>query len=114
MSIYSDLKISSGDDLAVDEAGQAQIVTDRDCIIQDLIHAIRESGYLVAMVAERNPDKRKLLLQEIVLLVEDDERIVPGSVNVTENAPAAPGSAWSWDLTADTYEFGNVGLVLQV
>ncbi|MEI8244355.1 MAG: DUF2590 family protein [Lentisphaerota bacterium] len=110
--IYSDLKISSGDDLAVDEAGQAQIVTDRDCIIQDLIHAIRESGYLVEMVAELNPDKRKLLLQEIALLVEDDERIVPGTVTITENAPAVFGAPWSWDLIADTYDFKDITLKL--
>lgn len=113
MTIYSDLLIDD-DDLAVDGAGQAEIVTDRDCIIQDLIHAIRETGYLVTMVAERNPDKRKLLLQEIVLLVEDDERIVPGSVTITENTPSGFGKSWSWDLMADTYEFNNIQLNLGV
>ena len=113
MTIYSDLRIKD-DDLAVDDADQAEIITDRDCIIQDLINAIRETGYLVTMVAERNPDKRKLLLQAIVLLVEADERIVPGSVTITENAPAGFGKPWSWDLIAETYEFNSIKLNLGV
>jgi len=110
--IYTDLKIKD-DDIALDSDGRVEYVHDRDCIIQDLIHAIRESGYLVAMVAERSPEKRKLLLQKITLLVEDDERIVPGTVTITDNAPSPGMNDWSWDLLAETYEFGNVELKIE-
>lgn len=114
MTIYSDIKIPTTDDLALDEHGQAAMVTDRDVIAQDLIHAIRESGYLTEMVAERNPERRRLLLQNIILLAEDDERIVPGTVTLTENPPAAGSSEWSWDMLADTYEFNAIKLNLGV
>ena len=114
MAIYSDIKVPAADDLALDENGQAVIITDRDVIAQDLIHAIRESGYVVELIAERNPERRQLLLQNIILLVEDDERIVPGSATLTQNAPAAGSNEWSWDLQADTYEFGQIKLSMGV
>ena len=51
--IYSDIEIA-GDDLALNGV-QARILTNRDVIVQDLIHAIRESGHLVRLLAERTP-----------------------------------------------------------
>jgi len=109
MTVYSDISVPSSDDLALDANGQAVIITDRDVIAQDLIHAIRESGYLPQLVAERNAERRQLLIQKIILLVEDDARIIPGTVTMTGNAPTETGE-WTWDLLADTYDFGNLKL----
>ncbi len=102
--IYSDIYMVS-DDLAIDEYQQAVIIEDRDVIIQDLIHAIRESGFLVDMIAERNADKRRLLMNKIILLAEDDERIIPGTVELS-------GDPGSMTLTGDTYDFGTVKMIL--
>lgn len=98
--IYSDI-LMENDDLSVDRDNQALIIEDRDVITQDLIHAIRESGYLVEMIAERDPERRRLLKNKIILLAEEDTRIIPGTVEF-----ATEGGKWT--LAAETYEFGKV------
>lgn len=97
--IYSDIEIA-GDDLALNGV-QARTLTNRDVIVQDLIHAIRESGHLVRMLAERTPAIRQLLRNKIILLAEDDVRIVPGTVRLT-------GPADRMRLTARTTDFGVI------
>ncbi len=109
MAKYVDLKISKYDDLATDDARAAELVLDVDVIAQDVKHMIRESGYLVAMIGERNPDRRRLLLQQISMLVEEDTRIVPGTVEITDD-----GSLKRWTLSAETYEFGRFTHALEV
>lgn len=108
---YIDLLISD-DDLALDPAGVPELVWDRDSIAQDIKHAIRESGYLVEMVAERSRDRRRLLMQKIRLLVEDDLRIVPGTVEIEPLWFGFPGNEGRWGLVAQTREFGAVDLDL--
>ncbi len=100
MATYSDILIES-DDLSVDENCQTKIIEDRSVILQDLIHAIRESGYLVEMIAERDDERQRLLQNKIIELAEDDPRIIPGTV-------VFEGSGKLWILTAETYEFGKL------
>ena len=107
MAIYSDLLITH-DDLTLDADGLPQLVTDRDCIAQDIRHAIRESGYLPPLVAERSRERRQLWIQKIILLVEDDRRIRPGTVEMEY------GGAGIWNLLAETYEFGTLSLTATV
>lgn len=104
---YFDLKIDD-DDLLTDDNNQAVLVFDRDSIAQDIVHMIRESGYLVAMVGQRDADQRRLLLQQIMILVEEDKRIVPGTVAISSD-----GTLQRWTLRADTYEFGPLSQVLE-
>lgn len=106
---YYDLKISLADDLATDGSKRAELVWDLDSIAQDVKHMIRESGYLVDMVGERNPERRRLLLQQIAILVEGDSRIVPGTVAISTD-----GSLKRWTLRAETYEFGSLSQTLEV
>lgn len=98
MAKYTDI-LMENDDIAIDRDNQAAMIEDRAVILQDLIHAIRESGYLVEMIAERGAERRGLLRNRIIDLVEEDTRIVPGSVQFS-------GSGGQWTLFADTYEFG--------
>ena len=98
--VYSDILIES-DDLVVDGNSQVEIIEDRMVILQDLIHAIRESGYLVEMIAERDAERRRLLQNKIIELAEDDSRIIPGTVEFE-------GSGELWTLIAETYEFGKL------
>lgn len=111
MTVYKDVKIVD-DDLDLDGDDQATIIYDQDVIIQDLIHAIRESGFLLEMIAERSDERRQLLQQKIILLAEDDERIIPGSVKITADPNNFKLSEGKWTLKANTYEFGilNLGL----
>ncbi len=111
MSTYSDIQIKD-DDVNIDDNTQATIIYDLDVIAQDLIHAIRESGYLVECVAERSQERRQLLLQKIILLVEDDERIIPGTVTITASEDNFTDNKGVWNLTATTYEFGTTSLEL--
>lgn len=104
MKKYFDLKIVD-DALAVDLDGLPQQVWDLDSITQDLKHAIRESGLLVKLIGDRSSELRQLALQDIVLLVEDDTRIIPGTCEIEETSTVG-----TYNLTAQTYEFGSVNL----
>lgn len=99
--IYSDIKIEN-DDMALDDVN-AVIIEDRDVILQDLQHALRESGLLLLLIAERSPVQRRLLIQKVIALAEEDTRIVPGTVSMT---PETDG----WMLQGKTYEFGEVAV----
>jgi len=98
MSRYSDIQILD-DDLALDGV-QAKIIYDRDVILQDLRHALRESGLLIRLIGERLRGRRRLIEQEIIELVEDDSRIVPGSVTLSEETNG-------YLLAGRTYEFSD-------
>ena len=100
MSTYIDLKIID-DDLELDTSGNPVFVFDRDVIAQDVRHAIRESGLLFELIGERRPANRKLTYNKVKTLVEDDERVIPGSCSITEEDTDAVF------IFADT-EFGPV------
>lgn len=98
---YVDLLIVD-DDLVLDAGRVPAPVTDRACIAQDIGHMIRDSGLLVAMVAERSSLKQRDFRQQIELLVETDTRLVPGTARMT-----ALGNG-NHLITATTVAFGPV------
>ncbi|PAU66648.1 hypothetical protein BZL41_00515, partial [Pseudomonas sp. PIC25] len=75
-------------------------------IAQDIAHMIRESGLLVTLVAERDRFRQRDCIQQLELLVEADERLVPGTVRIVEQEPG------QYQVTARTVEFGSVEVVL--
>ena len=101
MSDYIDLLIA-GNDLVLDPSNQPLLVQDRASIAQDIAHMIRDSGLLVSLVAERDPLRQRDCRQQMELLVEADERLVPGTARVL---PEAPGT---YLVTATTVKFGHV------
>lgn len=103
---YVDLLVT-GDDLTLDAGGNPVLVTDRDCIAQDLVHMIRETGLLVELVANRDAHKKAENLVRLELAVEEDERIRPGTVRIEEPELGV------FYLTAETEEFGSVDLELE-
>jgi hypothetical protein len=98
-----DLLISN-DDIVLDAFGQPLLVTGRACIVQDIKHLLRDRGFLVAIIAERDKNKRRAVQTQIERAVEDDERIKPGSVRVTE------GDAGVFLLEATSMAYGPVAL----
>ncbi|MBO0197746.1 DUF2590 family protein [Vibrio sp. 1403] len=98
---YIDLLVSEG---GIDfDAGQQPIYTNnRNSIAQDIKHAILESGLLREMQAERNRALRADVLTQIEMLVEDDERIVPGTAEVTEQTAE---KIW---IFAETEDYGPI------
>lgn len=100
-SLYIDLLIT-GRDLTLNSGNEPVLCDNRVSIAQDCVHAIIESGLATQLVGERSPTLREDLRNQIEMLVEDDERIVPGTVRVNEESQV---KLW---VTADTYDFGRI------
>jgi predicted short-subunit dehydrogenase-like oxidoreductase (DUF2520 family) len=105
MSEYIDLLIVDND-LSLDLSHQPLLVNDRASIAQDIAHMIRESGLLVTLVAERNRLKQRDCIQQLELLVEADERLVPGTAHIIQSQPG------QYLVTAKTVKFGSIEVVL--
>lgn len=100
-SLYIDLLIT-GRDLTLNSGNEPVLCDNRVSIAQDCVHAIIESGLATQLVGERSPTLRADLRNQIEMMVEDDERIVPGTVRVNEESQV---KLW---VTADTYDFGRI------
>ncbi|SFX92414.1 MULTISPECIES: DUF2590 family protein [unclassified Pseudomonas] len=105
MSEYVDLLIVDND-LALDPSRQPLLIDDRACIAQDIAHMIRDSGLLVVLVAERDRLRQRDCIQRLELLVEDDERLVPGTARITQQEPGV------YLVTAKTLKFGSIEVTL--
>ena len=67
---------------------------------------IRDSGLLVTLVGERNRYRQADCIQQLELLVETDERLVPGTTRFIKQEPG------QYLVTAKTVEFGPIEVVL--
>jgi len=105
MSEYIDLLIVDND-LVLDPSRQPVLIDDRASIAQDIAHMIRDSGLLVTLVAERNSLKQRDCIQQLELLVEADERLVPGTALITQL------EAGQYLVTATTLKFGSIEVTL--
>ncbi|MBC3376681.1 DUF2590 family protein [Pseudomonas sp. SWRI92] len=105
MSEYIDLLIHDND-LVLDLSRQPLLIDDRASIAQDLAHMIRDSGLLVTLVAERDRLKQRDCIQQLELLVEADERLVPGTALITQLEPG------QYLVTATTLKFGTIEVTL--
>ena len=89
------------------DAGAQPVTTDnRHSIGQDIKHAVLESGLARALIGERSPVLRADVRTQIRILVEQDQRLVPGTAELREEA------ADRYLLTARTYEFGDLEVAL--
>lgn len=90
----------------LDAGGQPCMTQDRHSIGQDIKHRIMESGLARKLIGERSPTLRADVMTEIELLVENDERLIPGTIVISEEAPDRIL------VTARTYEFGDLEVTL--
>lgn len=90
----------------LDAGGQPRMTQDRHSIGQDIKHRIMESGLARKLIGERSPTLRADVMTEIELLVENDERLIPGTIVISEEAPDRIL------VTARTYEFGELEVTL--
>lgn len=100
MSLYIDLLITHND-LTLDASNQPVLIEDQASIAQDIGHMIRESGLLVALVAERSKLRQADCIQQLELLIETDLRLVPGTVRFIKREPG------QYLVTATTVAFGT-------
>ncbi|NBF72693.1 DUF2590 family protein, partial [Enterobacter hormaechei] len=60
------------------------------------------------LVGERSPTLRADIFTQLELLIEEDERIVPGTVDVSEESQKR---LW---VTASTYDFGGISAQVEL
>jgi len=100
---YIDLLITNND-LTLGPGNDPVLLGDRDSIIQDTKHLIRDCGLLSACIGERDNAKVKLLMQQLELKIEDDLRLVPGTIKITRRDTEI------FFITADTVKLGKISL----
>ncbi|HEC9484401.1 TPA: DUF2590 family protein [Salmonella enterica subsp. enterica serovar Orientalis] len=98
-SLYIDLLVTDGD-LTLNSASEPVLCDNRQSIGQDMIHALMESGLPYRLIAENSPTLRADLFTQMVILLEEDERLIPGTVFIDEERRG------HLLVTADTYDFG--------
>jgi Protein of unknown function (DUF2590). len=99
--LYIDLLIMDGD-FVLNTGNEPELCNNRRSIGQDIIHAIIESGLATELIAERSPTMRADIFTRMELLIEEDDRIVPGTVDISEESQKR---LW---ITASTYDFGGI------
>ena len=102
-SLYIDLLIQGGD-FVLNTGYEPELCNNRKSIGQDIIHSIIESGLATELIAERSPTMRADIFTRMELLIEDDERIIPGTVEISEESQKR---LW---ITASTYDFGGISV----
>ncbi|EGR2549194.1 DUF2590 family protein [Vibrio parahaemolyticus] len=100
---YQDILIENGD-VVLDAGRNPILIQDRAVIAQDIKHAIIESNLAVDLIAERSPSKKADIRTKLELLVEEDVRLVPGTVRLDE---PTEGTIY---VFADTMDFGELRL----
>ncbi|WP_281222122.1 DUF2590 family protein [Photobacterium sanguinicancri] len=102
---YQDLLIENGD-VVLDAGRNPVLIQDRAVIAQDIKHAILESQLAVELIAERSPSLKADIRTKLELLVEEDVRLVPGTVRLEE---PKEGTIY---VFAKTIDFGDLTVEL--
>ena len=105
--VYQDVLIENGD-VVLDAGRNPVLIQDRAVIAQDIKHAIIESNVAIHLIAERSPAKKADARTQLELLVEEDVRLVPGTVRIEE---VSDGQLY---IFAETVQFGRVTTEVQV
>ena len=99
--IYIDLLITDRS-FTLNSGNEPELCGNRQSIAQDIVHMIVESGITAQLIAERSRTMRGDALTALTLLVESDERLVPGTIDITEETLSR------LYVTAETYDFGRI------
>ena len=67
-------------DLVLDVAGIPVTTANRGSIAQDIKHMFMDTGIAVELIGERNPAKWRQNQNRMERMVEEDRRIIPGTV----------------------------------
>lgn len=102
--LYLDIFITDRD-LTLDAGMMASRCGNRLSIAQDIKHMLLESGLPTALIGERSSILRQDILLQMVLLIEDDERIEPGTVQIYEK------SLKHLIINAETVDFGKLSSI---
>jgi len=98
--IHIDLNVIDRD-LSFDEVLAPAQLTKSDVISQDIKHRLLESGLPFRLVGQRNINSIKMVLTEVELIVEQDDRLIPGTIQVFYGADK------SIKVLAQTKDYGQ-------
>lgn len=101
--LYIDLLIGERN-FVLNAGNEPETCNNRQSIGQDIVHSILESGLVTGLIAERSPTMRDDIFTQLELLVESDQRIVPGTATVKEETRKR---LW---VSAETYDFGLISV----
>lgn len=101
MTDYLDLLVTEGD-FTLDAAANPLTARERNSLAQDIKHMVLETGLLIELVGERNPEKIQLNLGRIERKIDLDPRMVPGTGKVTVI------DSETYYLTATTVDYGDL------
>lgn len=101
LNLYIDLLVTDRD-VTLNMAGEPVTCNNRVSVGQDIIHAIIESGLATLLTGERSPILRDDIFTRMILLVEEDRRIVPGTVRIYEETME------KLLISADSWDFGKI------
>lgn len=92
------------DDLAPDSGGEPQRINGVYAIAQDIKHMIRERGFSIQMIGERDRSKIQLLQVQMQREIENDQRIIPGTVSIErlDTGNSASRNRAQFSITANT------------
>jgi len=99
--IHVDLNVVDRD-LSLDSLLSPEQLTKADVIAQDIKHRLLESGLPFLLVGQRNQNSIDMVLTEVELVVEQDDRLVPGTIQVFY------GPEKNIIVNADTKEYGQL------
>ena len=94
-------------DLVLDVAGIPATTANRGSIAQDIKHMFMDTGVAVELIGERNPAKWRQNRNKMERMVEDDLRIIPGTVVIERT------DTETLYITADT-ELGPIDFYLPI
>jgi hypothetical protein len=99
--IHIDLSVINRD-LSLDSLLTPQTLTKADVIGQDVKHRLIESGLPFLLVGQRNKSGIDKVLTEIELVVEQDDRLVPGTIEIFYDTEK------NIQVNAETKEYGQL------
>ena len=100
IDLHIDFAVVEGD-FVLNDSLNPSTVKAADTIAQDIKHRILESGLLVQLIGLRNQNGIKPILTELELLVEQDNRLKPGSINIIKNDNGL-------SIAAKTRQYGGI------
>lgn len=109
-ALYFDLLVTD-QDLTLDYGNQPILCNNRESIGQDIKHALLESGLVTALIGERSAVLRSDILLQMELLIEDDARLVAGTISIQDNQTR---DQLSLNITAETVDFGLITLEVNI
>lgn len=99
IDLHIDLEIADND-FVLNESLNPSTLQKANVIGQDIKHRIVESGLLVKLVGLRNLNTIKQILVELELLIEQDNRLKPGTIKILKTGD-------SLSITAQTRLYGG-------